>query len=160
MDAIQIDINKNGGEWANTEEIVKTALLHAHKALTETSKFGIREPGIQISVLLSHNAFIQTLNKTYRQQDKPTNVLSFPQNETYHLGDIILAYETICDEATKQKKTFKDHLIHLVIHGLLHLLGYDHETEKEAQEMEALEIEILRGLDIKNPYEDETFNIE
>ena len=116
----------------------------------------------EISIVLADNDFIQNLNKTYRNKDAPTNVLSFPQTEPddlkthaplISLGDVIIAYETIRKEALEQDKTFKDHYTHMLVHGCLHLLHYDHDTDEQAEEMEALEIRILRDMDIKNPYE-------
>jgi len=122
---------------------------------------------IEINVRLTGDAVIQQLNKEFRHQDKPTNVLSFPCHsddnlniflgeELLQLGDIALAYETIEREAKEQHKTFKDHFIHLLVHGILHILGFDHITDEEAEEMETLEIEILKELKIANPYEENT----
>ena len=97
------------------------------------------------------------LNKTYRNVNKPTNVLSFPhltknsKNEKF-LGDVIFSSETIANEAKQENKTIENHLIHLLIHSVLHLLGYDHETNNKALIMENLEIKILRNLKIDNPY--------
>ncbi|MBT6922227.1 MAG: rRNA maturation RNase YbeY [Candidatus Ruthia sp.] len=100
---------------------------------------------------------IQQLNKTYRHQDKATNVLSFPSDlpieiEESILGDVIICMDVVTEEAQEQCKTFDDHLIHMAIHGTLHLLGYDHIDEKEALIMENLEIKVLEKLQIKNPY--------
>ncbi len=119
---------------------------------------------VLVSLTFSNDAQIQALNKTYRQQDKPTNVLSFPawdeeglallpRDCIIPLGDIFLAYETIELEAALQHKTFHEHLSHLIVHGTLHLLGYDHLTDEEALEMEALEVSILTYFSIPNPYE-------
>ncbi len=105
----------------------------------------------EVSVVLADDTFVQNLNREYRNKDKPTNVLSFPQDAPM-LGDIVLAYETIAHEASDQDKAFSDHLSHLLVHGTLHLLGYDHETDEEAEEMEGLEIEILGEMGVKNPY--------
>lgn len=110
-----------------------------------------------LTILLTTDVEMQALNKQYRGKDKPTNVLSFPDGEAdetgaVHLGDIALAYETIAREATEQQKTFKAHLTHLVIHGVLHLLGYDHEHPSEAKAMESLEIKLLTAMGIANPY--------
>ena len=106
--------------------------------------------------MLADDAFVQHLNKTWRGKDQPTNVLSFPAGENTagidHLGDIVLALETITREAREQDKKPADHLTHLVVHGMLHLLGYDHEDDDEAEEMEALERRILAGLGIADPY--------
>lgn len=122
-------------------------ILAAKKILSANSHANIK---------LSDDMEVQALNKQYRGKDKPTNVLSFPDGDTLEgicqLGDIILAKETLEAEATEAGVPLKHHLSHLAIHGLLHLLGYDHETEEDAQKMEALEIEFLSKLGIKNPY--------
>ena len=110
-----------------------------------------------VTILLSNDAEIRGLNQKYRAKNKPTNVLSFPNGDVEEgvcqLGDIILAYETIAAESVAQKKPLKAHLTHLVIHGVLHLLGFDHEVEAEADIMEACEIRILSRMGIANPYE-------
>lgn len=113
----------------------------------------------ELSVVFTCDAEIQKLNATYRHQDKPTNVLSFPsgvrhkvQVPCFPLGDIVLAYETIKQEAVTQHKSFDHHLTHLLMHGFLHLLGYDHEEEAQANIMEALEVKYLGLLGIDNPY--------
>lgn len=153
MSLIEIDITRHAGPWPNTDQMIKESVETAAKQNFDA------EP-CELSIVLADNDFIQNLNRQYRGKDKPTNVLSFPQDDHRHLGDIILAYETIIEEATAQKKSFEDHLTHLVIHGFLHLLGYDHETETEAQEMESLEIKILGDLGVKNPYDDGHFTVE
>lgn len=100
---------------------------------------------------------IQQLNKTYRHKDKATNVLSFPSDLPIEidediLGDVVICNEIVAEEAKMQQKTFNNHLIHMAIHGTLHLLGYDHVEESEAQKMESLEVKILKKLQIDNPY--------
>jgi len=100
---------------------------------------------------------IQQLNKTYRHKDKATNVLSFPSDLPVEidediLGDVVICNEIVAEEAKMQQKTFNNHLIHMAIHGTLHLLGYDHVEESEAQKMESLEVKILEKLQIDNPY--------
>lgn len=121
-----------------------------------------------VSVLLTDDAGIRPLNAQYRGKDKATNVLSFGVFEVpvtqgawdahtfggapFFLGDIALAYETVTHEAADEAKSLQNHVAHLFVHGLLHLLGYDHETEDEAHVMESLESEILAGIDIPNPY--------
>ena len=104
-----------------------------------------------MTVVLANDAFIRELNKTYRGKNKPTNILSF-EGEGEHLGDLILAFETIEREAKEQNKSFKDHVRHLLVHGTLHLLRHDHERAKDAERMEALEIKILESLGVANPY--------
>jgi len=108
----------------------------------------------EVSVVFSGDTEVQELNKTFRNRNKPTNVLSFPSEEKGELGDIILAYETVMREARTSGISPLHHTLHLIIHGFLHLLGYDHEQENEAKEMENMEIRILKELHINNPYED------
>jgi len=142
---IIIDIDINSGDWPEAsqnivERGIKAVLSHedVHEA--------------EASVVFGDDRFIHTLNRDYRDKDKPTNVLSFPQ-ELPMLGDSIFAYETIMREANEQDKSFEDHLLHLSIHSTLHLLGYDHINDKEAEEMEAIEIKLLDEMGVKNPYE-------
>ena len=110
-----------------------------------------------VSVLFAGDKKITELNNRYRKINLPTNVLSFPsfieRNKIIFLGDIIFSAETIFKEAKRDKKSCINHLIHLFIHGLLHLLGYDHQTEDNAKIMEGLEVKILKTLKIDNPYE-------
>ncbi len=117
---------------------------------------------ISIVVLLTNDAEVKALNAQYRGKNKPTNVLSFPDGSEEmdtqrkaitNLGDIAMAYETIAREASEQDKALKHHISHLAVHGTLHLLGYDHEQEAEAEAMEQLEIAILARMGIANPYE-------
>ena len=109
-----------------------------------------------VTVVLADDAQVRELNRDYRKKDKATNVLSFPDGATYgdfiSLGDIILAYETIAREADEQGKRFSHHAQHLVVHGVLHLMGYDHENDDDAETMERREVRILKGLAIANPY--------
>ncbi len=109
------------------------------------------------TIRLSDNTTVQALNKQFRGKDKPTNVLSFLDGEeeggVTQLGDIILAQGVVVDEAAAQQKSYDDHLVHLILHGLLHLYGYDHEEDAEAEEMEALEVQLLQKLGVANPYE-------
>ena len=111
----------------------------------------------EVSLLFTDNATIQKLNRDWRDMDKPTNVLSFAANEgggpvTPLLGDIVLAHETIAQEAIAQNKAFADHLRHLVIHGFLHLIGYDHIEEDDALRMETAEIQALDSMGIADPF--------
>ncbi len=104
-----------------------------------------------ISLVLADNAFVHHLNKQYRGKDQPTNVLSF-ENELPLAGDIIVAYGVTREEAKAQDKTFSAHLAHLLTHGTLHLQGYDHLTEKQAQKMEKLETKLMQKLGYADPY--------
>ena len=107
-----------------------------------------------VVVLLTDDEAVRALNARFRNRDKPTNVLSFPapENAAPHLGDIVLAYGVCATEAEAQGKSLPDHLSHLVVHGVLHLLGRDHEDDAEAEEMEAEEREILAELGVADPY--------
>ncbi len=107
-----------------------------------------------VVVLLTHDAAVQDLNARFRGRDRPTNVLSFPAAESAapHLGDLVLAFGVCAAEAEAQGKSLADHLSHLTVHGVLHLLGRDHEDEAEAEEMEAEERSILASLGVADPY--------
>ena len=104
-----------------------------------------------IAILLAADARLQALNSAFRGKDAPTNVLSFP-GAGEHLGDIALALGVCAREAAEQGKTLAAHLQHLTAHGVLHLLGYDHETDAEAEAMEAKERQVLAGLGVADPY--------
>jgi len=110
-------------------------------------------------LILDNDQTVQNLNKTYRGKDKPTNILSFPQTQDreedeqqVHIGDAILAYETVINETNRDKKPQIEHISHLIIHGVLHLLGYDHEHDTAAKQMEKLESELMEQLNYTNPY--------
>jgi probable rRNA maturation factor len=128
-------------------------------------KFGAVNFGeAELAVMLTDDAGIRTLNNNWRGQDKPTNVLSFPalqppagrepDDAPRMLGDIAIAYETVRREADDEQKPFDHHLSHLVVHGFLHLVGYDHEKDAQAEDMESLERDILARLGIPDPYAD------
>jgi probable rRNA maturation factor len=107
-----------------------------------------------LTILLTDDARIETLNARFRGKNKPTNVLSFPATgaDRGYLGDIAIAYGVSAQEAAETGKSFRDHVLHLTVHGVLHLLGYDHETAREARIMEPLEITILAELGVADPY--------
>jgi probable rRNA maturation factor len=120
---------------------------------------------IELSLVLGDDRLVRRLNRRWRGQDKPTNVLAFASDEGVRptaapagvpriLGDVVLGFETVAGEAAAQGKPLADHLSHLVIHGVLHLLGYDHQRAREARRMEARETAILAGLGIPDPYAD------
>lgn len=114
--------------------------------------------GAEIGVQLVDDAQIRALNAQWRRQDKPTNVLSFPASTPEKiaaapmLGDIVIAFETTQREAAEEGKTLADHTAHLLVHGFLHLLGFDHQNPAEAERMEKLETKIMTGLGISDPY--------
>jgi probable rRNA maturation factor len=144
------------------------AVIHrAIAAAAETVHAGSGEANCgeaELAVMLTDDAGIRTLNRNWRGIDKPTNVLSFPalqptgsggpDDAPRMLGDIAIAYETMRREADDEQKPFDHHLSHLAIHGFLHLVGYDHETDDDAEAMETLEQEILAQLGIPDPYAD------
>ena len=105
-----------------------------------------------LTILLSSDKKLRTLNVSFRGKDTATNVLSFPAWRNEYLGDVAIAYGVTAKEAVAQKKSFADHATHLAVHGVLHLLGYDHETARSARVMEPLEASILNELGIGNPY--------
>jgi probable rRNA maturation factor len=122
---------------------------------------GVRDwdgTAVEISLVLTDDAAVRALNRDFRGKDGPTNVLSFPGEELSPgagcvlLGDVVLAYETCAREAALEDKSIADHMCHLIVHGVLHLLGYDHQDESEAERMEALEVSILDELGIADPY--------
>jgi probable rRNA maturation factor len=127
----------------------------------------------EISLLFADDARLRELNRDWRGKDAPTNVLSFPATRTVagetpapefagvplELGDVALAFETCRAEADRQAKPLADHVAHLVVHGVLHLVGYDHETTEEARVMEGLERAVLAGLGVADPYGGEEGNV-
>jgi probable rRNA maturation factor len=136
---------------AGAEDAAQRAYDACLKALPDLA-------GRELSFLLADDAAIAELNGAWRGKPKPTNVLSFPAAEIpadagpQPLGDIILAYETLVREAADEGKPPLDHLAHLTVHGLLHLAGYDHETDADAERMEALEREVLASIGVPDPY--------
>ena len=158
IDRLALDVVLDAGDWS-TFEPIDANVDSARRALVAHKRFRQLEPS-EACVALSNDAAVRRLNATYRAKDNPTNVLSFPSGEPHgevlgvarSLGDIVLAEETVLREAHEQGITPAHHLQHLVVHGLLHLLGFDHETDAQAHEMENLEIEILASIGISNPY--------
>lgn len=162
MTAVSVDCVAESALWealpeaeALVERACAAAIAGARRPLL---------PEVEIAVLLADDAHVRAVNAEWRGLDKPTNVLSFPSvppdriGAAPVLGDLILAFETCAREAEHDEKTLAHHVSHLVVHGVLHLLGYDHMTEAEAEEMEALEVAVLAGLGIPDPYRD--FDLE
>lgn len=159
-DDLSIDIVRHAGPWDETLSDADALVRRALEAAW--SRAGDDVSSAEVSVLLTDDAEQRTLNRTYRGFDKPTNVLSFPAlaegdplpppGAPLPLGDIALAFETLQRECDAQGVTFHDHFSHLLVHGMLHLIGYDHETAAEAADMEAREVEILAALGIGDPY--------
>lgn len=137
------------------EAVIQRAIAAAAEAVDED----VAEA--ELAVMLTDDAGIRTLNNNWRGIDRPTNVLSFPALQPTNpgtddvprmLGDVAIAYETTRREADEEQKPFDSHLSHLAVHGFLHLIGYDHENDEDAEEMESLEQQILAQLGIADPY--------
>ena len=149
---MNLEITIEDKDWKTVPSLRKLARQAIKAALVDDD--------VSISVLFTSDAEISGINKQWRGKAKPTNVLSFPvsaetpvpKGEPRPLGDIVMAYGTILKEAAEQKKPVANHVSHLIVHGLLHLLGYDHEIDAEAEIMEAREVEILKKLGIEDPY--------
>ena len=144
-----IDVEIEEEAWVKAlPDAQSLSLAAAERALQMTQSDGA------LVVLLTGDAAVKELNARFRNKDKPTNVLSFPapENPEGHIGDVALAFGVCAREADEQGKTLAAHLQHLVAHGVLHLVGYDHENEPEAEEMEALERRVLESLGVADPY--------
>jgi probable rRNA maturation factor len=134
------------GLTARVKRAVKAALAEAGA-----------EEASELTLMLTTDKKVQKLNAQFRGKDKPTNVLSFPAGVEDYLGDIAIAYGVTAREAKESKKTLLDHTTHLTVHGVLHLLGYDHVTERQARKMEPMEVRILQTMKIANPYDAELY---
>ncbi len=149
-----IDIAIEAEPWEAFEDPAGLAEMVIGQSISQS---GIRiADGAEVSIVLCDDAFIAELNRKWRQLDKPTNVLSFPSGgaiaSTPVLGDIVIAFETAAKEAAEAGKPLRDHVAHLLAHGFLHLIGYDHLADADAEAMEALERSVLARLGIADPY--------
>jgi probable rRNA maturation factor len=154
--AVKIEVVVRSARWRRrprAKTIVKSTVL----AAAETAS---RAPA-ELAIVLADDSAIQALNREWRGKDAPTNVLSFPAAAprksgaaSPYIGDIVIAYQTTAREAAAEGKPFDHHLAHLALHGYLHLLGYDHENDRDAERMERLERRILKRLAIPDPYAD------
>jgi probable rRNA maturation factor len=151
--ALQIDIRAQSPLWEAQPlagQTVRDAVIAAASALSTA--------GGEVSIVLTDDSVIRALNRDWRGIDKPTNVLSFPAagqkagEDARLLGDIIIAYETLERECDDENRIFLHHLAHLAVHGFLHLIGYDHQTDTQAKEMEGLECKIMMRLNMPDPY--------
>lgn len=158
----QIDVAIQDPVWEDIAGIdglvgtcVRTALSMARMPAAVQGK------KLEISFMLANDDLIHILNREYRGKDNPTNILTFAALDDEHaplgpdvvsLGDVVLSYQTIEREAKEQGRFLRDHITHLIVHGTLHLLGYDHMEEDQATDMETLEIRILEKLGVQNPY--------
>jgi probable rRNA maturation factor len=155
--SVTIDIAEPCAAWRaalpRRRALCRTAALAALAAVPPG-----RARAVELSIALGDDALLRRLNRQWRGKDKPTNVLAFPAEDGTRvgapllLGDVILGFGTVAGEAAAQGKTLAAHLSHLVIHGVLHLLGFDHEEAAAATRMEALETAVLAGLGIADPY--------
>ena len=162
---ISIDITSKSKKWKDYESFIEETCKKL-MALTELKKILKKNIRLEVAISLVLDREMQKINYEFRHKNKPTNVLSFPATDWnllkkntrqikdfLFLGDIVIAFETVKKESLAQKKTFENHLTHLILHSILHLLGHDHEEEKMAEIMENLEIKILKKLKIANPYQ-------
>ncbi len=156
---IAIDVVERCEAWrGRLPDIDELSVASAEAALAAA----VLEGPAELSIVLGDDALVQDLNRRWRGKDKPTNVLSFPALDALAppgaprlLGDVVLAFETLVSEAATAGRPLAHHLRHLVVHGVLHLLGYDHEAPDEAERMEALETAILARLGVPDPYREE-----
>jgi|SRR5579871_410095 probable rRNA maturation factor len=157
---LKVDVLVESKRW-NPAAGVKTMVRRAVTCAAAMRRIGTAE----LAVVLTDDVAIRSLNREWRGIDAPTNVLSFPVKNGQstssappqaHLGDIVLAFETVAREARNEHKPFDHHVAHLVVHGFLHLIGYDHERDQDALVMEQAEREILRQLAIPDPYRSRT----
>ena len=152
---LDLDVAVEGGAWP-LEGTMESLARRAFAAALNAASDGPRGT-VAVGLLLTDDGGIRALNRHWREQDKPTNVLSFPAPAhpapgPRFLGDVALGYETVLLEADAEGKRFEDHVAHLLVHGALHLIGYDHELEGQAEIMEALEVKALASLGIADPY--------
>jgi len=172
MPKIQIDIQVKSKKWLAIKNIEKFIKKICPKLILSTeikSYLRKKSNSLEIAIILASDAQIKKINQQFRGKNKATDVLSFSfldenlirqkgfsvvvKNQSYiFLGDIVLSLDTIAREAISGNKSFNDHLTHLLLHSILHLIGYDHQISQDAQIMENIEIKILNKLKIKNPY--------
>jgi len=152
----------HAGAWASRIPDAERRVERAAVAAVEAVPPAHRPAGpLSLALVLADDATVRALNRDYRGADKPTNVLAFAAlegetpaipGEPVELGDVVVALETVLAEAQAQGKAPADHLAHLTVHGTLHLLGYDHQDDGEAEAMEGLEVRVLAGLGVADPY--------
>jgi probable rRNA maturation factor len=146
--ALSVDVLVQSPKWTDH----RGAAAAVRKAINATAD-EISSPDGEVAVVLTDDAAIRKLNKQWRRIDKATNVLSFPSSKgAPMLGDIVIAYETLARESRDEGKEFSHHLSHLAVHGFLHLMGYDHQNDSEAEAMEELERVIMTRLRMPDPY--------
>lgn len=149
---LEVEIVRHGEAWAGpvTDALLKRAAQAAMHVAPSLSA-----GAYQVTLVLTDDEEMRTLNRTWRGKDASTNVLSFPASDTGpagFLGDVVLGHETTRQEAREQKLRLQDHVTHLIVHGVLHLLGFDHMTDEQAERMEELERAALASLGVADPY--------
>ncbi len=150
---VTVDLAIENPSWTALGDLQSLAERAAEAAFREAGF--VPEAGTELSCLFGSDASIRELNARWRGIDKPTNVLSFPATGPgagLLLGDVALAFETVAREAAAENKPIRDHVVHLIVHGVLHLVGHDHEDDEEASVMEALETRALNRLGLADPY--------
>lgn len=151
---LAVDVVHHSPDWV--DEVEDGFLVSAANAAYRAAE-GITPPA-ELSLLLTSDEEIRDLNKNWRGRDEATNVLSFPldapfcEQGTRPIGDVVLAFETVAREAGERGIPVSQHAAHLVVHGVLHLLGYDHENDSQARSMETLEVQVLNALGMPDPY--------
>jgi probable rRNA maturation factor len=160
---LHIDVEHEGWRRMGDVETLTRAAIEAALATEPPPGILMGAKQIEIGIRFADDRLVQELNRAYRGKDKPTNILSFPIEDTpaaqeapLLLGDLALAFETTAGEAAEKQVTLAQHATHLLVHGTLHLLGHDHQEEADADRMERLEVEILDGLGVPDPYQTET----
>jgi probable rRNA maturation factor len=156
---VVLDIVEEAGPWRDAVPQADTLLRRAIHAALDAVPDGSGGQPLELCIVLADDGVVRALNRDFRGKDRPTNVLSFPAGEpdapdgmARLLGDIVLSYDTCAREADEQGKSLQAHLSHLTVHGVFHLLGYDHMDDAEAEEMEALEARALAAIGVADPY--------
>jgi probable rRNA maturation factor len=152
--SVKIEVIVRSAQWrkrVSAQSIVKSAVSAAAKAVSTRAA--------ELAIVLSDDSAVRTLNRQWRGKNAPTNVLSFPAAApgkgaaaSPYIGDVVIAYQTTAREALAEDKPFNAHLAHLAVHGYLHLLGYDHDNDRDADKMERLERRILKRIGVADPY--------
>jgi probable rRNA maturation factor len=155
---VAIDVVLLDQRWLESLPRASSLVRRAVRAVLAAARPRLPRAGASLAIALADDRTVRALNREHRGKDRPTNVLSYPSDEAARpgtpraLGDVVLARGTVLREARAQRKTVPHHFVHLVVHGTLHLLGYDHEREADAARMEALEVRILADLGVADPY--------
>lgn len=159
---LEVDVAVEAPGWRDALPDAEALVGRAARAAAEAAGGRFAGAAAELSVVLADDEAVRALNRDWRGKDRPTNVLSFPQAEEsvtsppgfpILLGDVVLALETCAREAQELRRPFADHVAHLTVHGVLHLLGHTHDEEDPASRMEAAERDVLAGLGVPDPYE-------